>query len=205
DINERGDVVGAYVDDLGVRHGFLLSNDVASNIDFPGATRSDAFGINNSGAIVGDFFDAAGTVHGFVLQDGALRQLDFPGAADTQALSINNAGDIVGAWDTDPNTRGHGFLLTREGRFISIDDPDAAPQSTSAIGINDRGQIVGSYEDGFGVTHGFVLAGGSFTSVNFPGADLTSCRAINNQGEIVGNYFIGDIVAAGFLAKPAQH
>jgi probable HAF family extracellular repeat protein len=183
-------VVGIYLDDQGTQHGFLLSNDLLTNIDFPGAIATDAFGINSSGVIVGDFFDTTGTLHGFVLQDGVFAQIDVPGAVDTQAVKINAAGDIVGSWDTDINTRGHGFLLTREGRYILIDNPNAAPESTSATGMNDRGQIVGVYEDGTGTTHGFLLIGGTFTDVDFPGADFTNCRGINNAGVIVGRYQI---------------
>ena len=50
------------------------------------------------------------------------------------------------------SSRGHGFLDTG-GIFTTIDVPGAT--STSAFGINDSGQIVGSFYDGT-TTHGFL-------------------------------------------------
>src|SRR5215472_7510924 len=77
DINNRGDVVGAYVDDQLVPHGFLLANNVLTNLDFPGGFSTRGLGINESGAIVGDFLDAAGNLHGFRLLNGVYSQIDF--------------------------------------------------------------------------------------------------------------------------------
>ncbi len=195
DINERGDVVGTYLDDQGSQHGFLLSNDVLTNIDFPGSTANDAFGINASGTIVGDFTDATGALHGFVLRDGVYMQIDVPGAVDTEAVRINASGDIVGSWDTDINTQGHGFVLTREGQFIIIDAPKAIPEGTSAFGINDRGQIVGGYTDAIGDLHCFLLVAGMFTDVDFPGAPFTQCAG--NVGIESGGSKAGELAGTG--------
>src|SRR5262249_12089127 len=56
----------------------------------------------------------------------------------------------------------HGFLLRkdkrREGEFTSIDFPGAI--STATAGINARGDIVGTYIDQGGRTHGFLLSRG---------------------------------------------
>lgn len=206
DINERGEVVGIYRDDQGSQHRFLLSNTVLSNVDFPGATATDAFGINASGTIVGDFFDATGVAHGFVLRDGVFKQIDVPGALDTEAVGINSSGDVVGSWDTDPTTQGHGFVLTREGQFITIDAPKALPASTSVFGINDLGQIVGGYTDATGDLHCFLLVAGTFTNVDFPGAPFTQCVGINDRGSISGGYFLGNGSgnATAFLATPTR-
>jgi hypothetical protein len=55
-----------YTDTGGVNHGFLLSNDVFTSFDFPGAIFTDAAGINPSGVIVGIYFDSAVVEHGFI-------------------------------------------------------------------------------------------------------------------------------------------
>jgi len=47
----------------------------------------------------------------------------------------------------------HGFLLDK-GIFATIDVPGA--MSTSALAMNARGQIVGSFTDAGGTVHGFV-------------------------------------------------
>jgi hypothetical protein len=44
--------------------------------------------------------------------------------------------------------------------FTTIDVPGASPGSTSVLGINNSGQIVGGFSDATG-SHGFVDTGGS--------------------------------------------
>ncbi len=77
-----------------------------------------------------------------------------------------------------------------EGSFAlsSIDVPGAV--FTEGEGINDRGDIVGLYRSTDGVTHGFLLRDGNFTSINNPGAAYTDARGINAQGDIVGSYHL---------------
>jgi uncharacterized membrane protein len=46
--------------------------------------------------------------------------------------------------------------------------------------------VVGQYIDSAGNKHGFLLSGGTFTTIDFPGALGTVARGINSQGDIVG-------------------
>jgi uncharacterized membrane protein len=55
------------------------------------------------------------------------------------------------------------------------------------MGLNDRGQIVGSFQSG-GLTHGFLLADGELTQIDVPDATATFASGINNLGRIVGVY-----------------
>jgi probable HAF family extracellular repeat protein len=81
----------------------------------------------------------------------------------------------------------HGYLADKQGDFVkAIDFPGAA--QTEAFGINEKGDIVGSYADDSGTFHGFLLQDGSFATIDFPGAVLTFPDDINNQGEIAGAY-----------------
>ena len=67
------------------------------------------------------------------------------------------------------------------------------PGSTSTVvnGMNNAGQIVGSYRDAAG-THGFLRSadGATYTTIVVPGSEAgtTTTDAINNLGQIVGNY-----------------
>lgn len=70
--------------------------------------------------------------------------------------------------------------------YLSIHHPDAL--ATTAMGINPRGDIVGSYVDKGRVSHGFVLRDGVFTTIDLPGAAGTDARGINPAGDIVGGY-----------------
>ena len=84
--------------------------------------------------------------------------------------------------------------------YTTIDYPSATTASTTAWGINARGDIVGDYFDAGG-RHGFLLRDGVFSSINVPGA-LTSARGINPAGDIVGTYRMPSeppVNAHGFL------
>lgn len=68
----------------------------------------------------------------------------------------------------------------------TVSVPGAA--STAANGINDHGQIVGSYIDSAGHAHGFIDTNGTFVTINVPGAVSTSANGINDFGQIVGSF-----------------
>jgi hypothetical protein len=64
------------------------------------------------------------------------------------AVDINNRGQIVGAAYRDPAAAaGRGFLLAQSvrGPITPINFPGAA--NTVVGGINDRGRIVGAYQN----------------------------------------------------------
>src|SRR5262249_54985582 len=65
-INNRGEIVGFYVDCSGNQHGFFLSAGVWTTIDFPGETNTLIASINATGQIVGIYDDKNGITHGFV-------------------------------------------------------------------------------------------------------------------------------------------
>jgi uncharacterized membrane protein len=76
-------------------------------------------------------------------------------------------------------------FLDNNGTFTSISVPGAS--FTSANGINDAGDIVGSFTVG-SQTEGFLYNGSTYTPIVYPGASETFAAGINNLGEIVGYY-----------------
>src|SRR5438270_585464 len=129
--------------------------------------------------------------------------IDFPGAAQSGATDINNLGQIVGTYILADGTR-HGFLYSAS-TFATIDDPSATTGS-EATSINDAGLIVGAYdlnppEAGhiFEGAHSFLDNGGTFATLDFPGATTTTARKINSAGDIVGVYRTNVGSANGFL------
>ena len=80
--------------------------------------------------------------------------------------------------------------------FITIDCPGAA-DLTEAWGINPCGEIVGNCKSD-GVTHGFLLSGDRFTTIDVSGATSTRAFGVNPHGEIVGDYTL-DGTLHGFL------
>lgn len=121
----------------------------------------------------------------------------FQGVYATLGYGINDLGEVVGAYQIDdaplnypPSLVQHGFVL-KNGSFTTIDAPFTGATNTVAAGINNRGEVVGSYQDATGSAHGFTLKNGVFTSIDFPGPDVvdTVASAINDAGTIVGSYY----------------
>jgi uncharacterized membrane protein len=187
DVNDAGEIVGGYIGDDGNEHGFILRHEGLTTLDVPfaGSVGTQLNGINSSGFITGVWVDEAFTAHGFVYEKGNFARLDYPGALDTFPYGINSRGDIVGNWDSDQSTVGHGFVFS-SGHFFSIDVPGAVPDGTAATGINNRGEIVGSFIGEDGNSHGFLAEGSVFTTLDCAEAANTSVWGINSAGQIAG-------------------
>lgn len=72
--------------------------------------------------------------------------------------------------------------------FTTIDVPNAT--KTFGMGNNAAGDVVGYFVDASAPFHGFVLKGGTFSTLDFPGDNIawTQANAINDAGDITGNY-----------------
>jgi hypothetical protein len=123
--------------------------------------------------------------------------IDFPGASDSAANFINDRGEYVGGYgpDLETNESDTGFYL-RNDSFRKINFPGAV--LTDPFGLNNVGEIVGTYTDGPGTCHGFSLVGGTYTGIDFPGSDCTAVYGVNDSGEIVGLYDTGASADYGF-------
>lgn len=148
-INDAGQIVGSFYNDSGT-YGFVHSgNDYSTGyttINDPSATGSTvATGIDNIGEVVGYYSDALGT-HGFIHRGGdysaGYTTIDY--GSNTTLIAINNVGQILGQSDT-------GYFLDTNGVFTAVNGLPGQP-----TGLNDVGQIVGSYGAGYGGTHAFV-------------------------------------------------
>jgi hypothetical protein len=63
--------------------------------------------------------------------------------------------------------------------------------SSNVVGLNDWGQLVGSYETAGGVSHSFVLTGTYLQELVLPaewGGEFMFTTAINDFGVVIGNY-----------------
>jgi probable HAF family extracellular repeat protein len=104
-LNNRGQVVGPYLDRNGALHGFLWDEGRITTIDVPGATGTSPTAVNDRGQLLGVYTDAAGAFHGFVLSRGRYVSFDAPDQGDFPLpLDINNRGQIVGYTVDDPVT-----------------------------------------------------------------------------------------------------
>jgi probable HAF family extracellular repeat protein len=59
--------------------------------------------------------------------------------------------------------------------------------NSTALGINNSGEIVGSYSD-FSGTHAFLYSGGTMQNIAQLGSSTSAAYGINSSGQIVGEY-----------------
>jgi probable HAF family extracellular repeat protein len=115
-INNGGQIVGPFWDNVG-SHGFLLDIDGSfTAIDAPGSRGTYPSSINDAGQIVGEFDDSSLVSHGFVYSDGSLTPFDVPGATGTYARGINNVRSLATS-------------LTAQDRMASSTAAGASPRS----------------------------------------------------------------------------
>jgi hypothetical protein len=219
------------LNDDGISVGFWSNQDTASmandnfafysvdgrfhNLNFP--TRDNAspsvnqlLGVNDHGLAVGFYTESGGTNVGYEynIQRHRFTLVQVPGTPrgasgpSLTAAGINNGGDIAGFFNKTA-TKVDAFLFLRSGKFITLAYPGAT--MTQAFGVNDSGEVVGSYTVGSGnsaVTHGFVWLNGKFASVDVKGASSTAINGINDEGDLVGFYTDAKGNTDGFVALP---
>src|SRR4026207_2371533 len=119
-INERGDVVGVFVDSSGVTRGFVRFSDGSFSAPIVDPNDTVGFtegrGINNSRTVAGDYAASDGTIHSFFLSGSTFTEYDVPGAVQTNLLGINDLGDFTGGFDPD----GGGIFQAFVGRGGTI-------------------------------------------------------------------------------------
>lgn len=108
-VNESGTVVGwGWLASAAGATSFAQSGLGRSEIVYPGAANTQAWGVNQYGHVVGWFGPTSGGT-GFRLRDGQFAPIVVDGAAWTRAFGVNSAGQIVGAFSAGGAVRG--FLL----------------------------------------------------------------------------------------------
>jgi probable HAF family extracellular repeat protein len=209
-VNNRGQTVGvafADTDAASTAYGFAQRHGVFRRIEVRGAAQTIPFGLNDHGDVAGVYVDADEALHGFVRdKDGDVRRISVRGASETAVYDINNRRQVVGYYIDSKDVQ-HGFLWAR-GKITTIDPPgvQAAPgdPGTRVRGLNDHGDVVGSYFDGE-VTHGFLRHRGRYTDIDPQPGLFAEADAINNRGQVVGRYgvLIDEATAKlrGFLWK----
>jgi hypothetical protein len=206
-INERGDIVGEFIDSNGVTRGFVrfsdgsFSDPIVDPNDTVGFT--EGRGINNSRTVAGDYLISDGTLHSFFLSGSTFTEYDVPGTVQTNLLSINDAGDFTGGFDPDGSGIFQAFVSVG-GTLTSFSVPEAL--STFAYEINNSKQLtVGYYIDSSGVTlHGYYRDANG--ALHFPidpsGSVTTVLFGLNSRNWVVGRYLDSVGVTHGLFFVP---
>jgi uncharacterized membrane protein len=208
-INERGDVVGEFIDSAGVTRGFVrfsngtFSDPIVDPNDTVGFT--EGRGINNQRTIAGDYAISDGTIHSFLLSGDTFTEYDVPGTVQTNLLGINEPGDLTGAFDPDGSGVFQAFI-DRGGTITSYSVPGAA--GTFAYEMNNNQKLtVGYYIDAAGILHGQYRdrSGGLNFPIDPPGSVGTVLFGVDNKNDVVGRYADAAGVTHGLFFVPPDN
>jgi uncharacterized membrane protein len=207
-IANDGNTAGFWVDAKGNNHGFVDWNGVFSTVDDPLAAGKvktvQVLGLNNKGVAVGFYNDAQGNPHAFKynIMTRTFTTLTPPTSDSAVATGINSSDEITGFL-----TRGKvtSSFLVSHAHYSEFQAPGST--NTQAFGLNDVDEIVGSYVDAAGKTHGFSASNASthatFKTIDDPlGIGNTILNGINNKGQIVGFFTNKAMATIGFVATP---
>ena len=156
-INERGDVVGEFIDSSGVTRGFVrfsdgsFSDPIVDPNDTVGFT--EGRGINNSRTVAGDYVISDGTIHSFFLVGRHLHGIRCSGRGPDQSAFDKRYRRVYRRFDPDGSGIFQAFV-GRGGNLTSWTVPGAA--LTLAYEINNNKQLaVGYFVDAAGILHGY--------------------------------------------------
>lgn len=177
---------------------YLPANFISEN--FPDSVQTQVIGINDRMHTDGFYIDSAGVTHGFLQSDRTFQTVDFPGTTFNQLLGLNNLDQAAGYY-ADAANIDHPYIFDRNGGVFLVLTIPAAVGGAQATGINDEGAISGFFIDSAGLNHGFLLADGVFTQLDFPYSTFTQALGLNAGGEVVGDYMDSAGLTHGFVYR----
>ena len=210
-LNNKGETVGFWADTNGDNFGFAEHDGRFKQVSDPNAPQPTAgtpsvqqlLGVNNHNIAVGFYTDAQGNNHGFTydIATGKFRAVNVRGFNSVTATAINRHGTLAGFVQDGASTEG--FVLGPHGALEMINGPEGSV-STQVLGINDAGEVVGSYTDAQSDTHGFTwTARNGYTTIDDPNAQgMTVVNGINDHGQLVGFYLDSAGNTDGMLSQP---
>jgi len=169
--------------------------------NFPNSAQTQVIGINNEGHTDGFYIDNAGITHGFLDINGTFTTVDFPPFTFNQLLGLNNFDQAAGYYAVPPTPAGIDtpYIFDNNGGVFLRIRIAQATGGAQATGINDNQSISGFFIDSAGVNHGFLLAKGTFFTLDFPGATSTQAFGLNNEDDVVGAYVDAQGLTHGFI------
>ncbi|HEX3672275.1 MAG TPA: hypothetical protein VHT92_11285 [Candidatus Cybelea sp.] len=150
-----------------------------------------ATSINDAGLIAGWYLSDHGATLGFILSHGVwtsyeARKPHRSHTNVTELLGLNDDDSLVGFY-LDGSGADRAFELNAAtGKSYEIRPPGAV--SAEATAINNRGDVTGFLTQKNGSIESFLLKGGSYTLLQYPGGGATQAFGVGRSDEIVGSY-----------------
>ena len=192
----------------GVAH--ALPSYVIYDLGTLGGSSSFGFGVNNSGQVTGvSYIENDSARHAFVGDaTNGLTDLGVLGGTHSFGKAINDSGKVVGSSQTDINSLppGSNYRAFIGDATNGIINPGTLNGHTSALGINNSGQIVGQSENSRGEGRAFIGdAYNGLTDLGTLGGVESRAYDINEDGLVTGlaqtadsgtssHAFVGDAV-----------
>jgi probable HAF family extracellular repeat protein len=220
-INESGDIVGTVswydpVSATSTVDSWLHTGGELKILPDLGGRGTRALAINDPGDIAGDSMTAAQEQHAVVItREGGLIDLGTLGGNRSSAFAINALGQTAGQSLLSNDARAPAMAFFHTGSAMLPIHVEGAAAGTSAVSLNDAGEVVGVYyaldRAGVDVPRAFYYFGGrtvpllSLVADAPPGLLLTSPVWIDNSGRILTfGGLEGDSATRTYLLTPLE-
>jgi uncharacterized membrane protein len=148
--------------------------------------------LSNNGVVAGGIVNSDGAVSLAEWCQGVLTELGVPPGLPSpefnrpRVFGINSSGAIVGTIHTAAGDLPSRSFLYDHGRFTVLPLVDPSDLGGAAIGINNRGEVVGYDRTSTNNIIGWLWSNGAYSGLPVSGTN-TAALGINSSGTIIGN------------------
>ena len=181
-INDKGQIVGTFRTSEVAQSAFMFDNGEWIMIKQEGVYWSDARDINSRGEVLGWDFGQSTGLRTFIWSEEGFDYLETPGVS-MRPQRMNDRGEIIALDFSGPVV---GSIRWDGGEITEI--VSATGGAVEALGINDRGLVVGRLSESLGVDgRAFSWNDGELIELPGLGGDWANAMAVNNKGLVVGS------------------
>jgi uncharacterized membrane protein len=148
--------------------------------------------LNNNGVVAGGIANSDGSVSLAEWSEGVLTDLGVPPGLPShdfnapRVFGINDCGAVVGTIHTSVGDLPSRPFIYDRGRFTVLPLADPTDIGGAAIGINNRGEVVGYDHTASRRVIGWLWSQGAYSRIPVSGTS-TAALAINSSGTVIGN------------------
>ena len=148
--------------------------------------------LNNNGVVAGGIVNSDGSVSLAEWSKGVLTNLGVPPGLPSHDFSsprvfgINDCGAVVGTIHTSAGDLPSRWFIYDRGRFNVLPLADPTDLGGAAVGINNRGEVVGYDHTSSKRVVGWLWSDGAYSRLPVSGTNTTAL-GINSGGTIIGN------------------